>query len=1314
MSKQRDIQCSRCQALIPIEDFKQGLAVKIDKKPVCQICLEAGNPQQQAAASRIPLMQQNIYRFTHDSYNNLNRFTFLTAGHIALHRRIDREQGQFDPPELPDSSDETQALSAHATTRLDNRAIQANQGNPNLPIVIGVAAAVLITLVIIIINVSGDNPGDDSRISNDESGSTTGNHVNNTDDPDGTGSTRTLQRNDLPRDPEQAWQDARSKLQADDPLLLAVAEELKQKQISQLNRAAKLLDARASAEALEVLQKVRVPEHQAFTDLHARKQALMEQRNQLIAGTSDTDTDATDTDDQEPEATEYQELAFQRLLNLNSQVSDDNLLKDMGPHAYNAVSQNISSSSFGKHAALQFSSGSSLTVDPGLQYPHSFFIDFWFRIDESKGDAYQWLYSHGRNNSPGSINIYFTESDNQVEPLTLRTVIAFSDLDALKVNSSNCDIDFFDGRWHNYALRVTHEDGATVLIDGNAVARQENICGPFDPQQQLIIGAQHDLSNNFKGALAQIQIYQGIISEDKIADSIATQLEALQAAHEQPADTEPGPEPGTDATDDDTKTDTADDSHLAAVHTAEAWTVKNIDLPASLKANTVSAFDFDGDKDMDLLLAVSNNSFIAVNNGHGEFGSHVRYSLNPGELDTVAAVSADMNGDGHPDIIEANNGDSFFVYLNDGGGTFLKSAPVRRIFDDIHSLLVADFNNDGRNDIYIGQYGDADLIYFNDGSGDNIHQWKYISLENSTSMTVAIHDDVDGDGDQDLIVGTNQNGVQVLINNGVGEFTNRGTVSGSEHGRIKRLRLKQDGKRRFILFNSGNSLYQAENLSGNMLKAQPLATHVNNFNVSDITGDSDQEVFCIASRRFTILAGDEVRSFKLNRASVEMCAADLNGDGFTDLAGTGGGRINILEPFVMLRRSDDSNTGSTSDEPGDQTAQDDSDADAQDQPEPAERNPPKPVILSRFDADRDFKPMRVYDKGIEAPDSLPQLRGNVTEHNYPVAISSDYDYKDKYNYIDIDIGKRDVSNGGVLLILHPYDLQRKAVTVSFEDVNGIKTLPATCALETSAWQTVAVDLSNPPGDFDASQVTRVRIRDVEAGNSINFLLYRMLFYKGFVPIPEDLPKAKQVVATTDIEAMQFRYARVMDRRRPDLADTLILIHQKLKDKNDYVFEIRKQLNPVLGKLLPNSQVEVFEINENWLANTYIKKILRRSGRRFVIVIGVGNQLQYNDDRPQTTDFWKAFCAQSAKRNIFPILICGPGPNENDRSKPFWDLMFGNDFLTNKIFGAFPLVDLRDGYMKEGNFNRYKKSQSIDEIVRAVHDILARLHEIPED
>jgi hypothetical protein len=155
---------------------------------------------------------------------------------------------------------------------------------------------------------------------------------------------------------------------------------------------------------------------------------------------------------------------------------------------------------------------------------------------------------------------------------------------------------------------------------------------------------------------------------------------------------------------------------------------------------------------------------------------------------THSAAAADVNGDGSVDIFENNLGQAE-ILLNDGSGHFtvandrLRGFPLDA-YGHTHSYACAfaDVNGDGHPDLILGG-GDAverSAVLLNDGHGFfDFFEWLPPKLYGTTALVLSIAStDVNGDGAVDLLLAESQQNpyyigskVQVLINDGQGHFS---------------------------------------------------------------------------------------------------------------------------------------------------------------------------------------------------------------------------------------------------------------------------------------------------------------------------------------------------------------------------------------------------------------------------------------------------------------------------------------------------------------------------------------------------------------
>ena len=83
----------------------------------------------------------------------------------------------------------------------------------------------------------------------------------------------------------------------------------------------------------------------------------------------------------------------------------------------------------------------------------------------------------------------------------------------------------------------------------------------------------------------------------------------------------------------------------------------------------------------------------------------------------------DFNGDGHPDIVVANEaGSSIQVLLNNGSGVFTAQTAITTNINHPYAVAVADFNGDGKLDLAVANYGSGTsngtvAIFLGNGNG---------------------------------------------------------------------------------------------------------------------------------------------------------------------------------------------------------------------------------------------------------------------------------------------------------------------------------------------------------------------------------------------------------------------------------------------------------------------------------------------------------------------------------------------------------------------------------------------------------------------
>jgi hypothetical protein len=327
---------------------------------------------------------------------------------------------------------------------------------------------------------------------------------------------------------------------------------------------------------------------------------------------------------------------------------------------------------------------------------------------------------------------------------------------------------------------------------------------------------------------------------------------------------------------------------------------------AGAQLSYVVVADFNGDHILDIAAtdAVNGGVQIFTGVGDGTFIASATYPTDTIAATTLGIVTADFNGDGHPDLAVVNQTSSgtagdVGVLLNGGTGTF--GAPTNYPLSTVAlEITAADLGNKQSDLIVplfgtgntIGTAGSAVALFLGKGDGTFTAQSNFQLVNGANTFYQPVDaaiGDLNGDGIPDLIVGTDDQvptsfhqGIVVALGNGNGTFQTPNLFlsspqTGPDPMGVQLIDLNRDGK------------------------LDVIAANYKNGTVAVLYGKGDGTLY------------DPVE-YVSSLEPLGLALADVNGDGAIDAitAGDGNGFSGVN---VLLNASGDSTSANSSTNP---------------------------------------------------------------------------------------------------------------------------------------------------------------------------------------------------------------------------------------------------------------------------------------------------------------------------------------------------------------------------------------------------------------
>ncbi len=329
-------------------------------------------------------------------------------------------------------------------------------------------------------------------------------------------------------------------------------------------------------------------------------------------------------------------------------------------------------------------------------------------------------------------------------------------------------------------------------------------------------------------------------------------------------------------------------------------------LPGPLSSMTtgtssIHVADVNADNALDVLTATSDRDEIVWHrNDNGSFSDHTAITEQTNGVQSI--FSTDLDGDGDPDVLSTSMYSNEIAWYEntDGYGSFSDPKVIEEDGANPMSVFATDLDGDGDADVLFASNADGEIAWYENTDEQGGFSSKNVISNNVDGARAIYAADLDSDGDKDVLSASSSfGGVNKIAwyRNTAGGFASQNVISKNIKGAKSVFAVDVDGDGdQDVLSASQNDgkIAWYENTSGygtfsDQKEISTTAAGAHSVYTADLDGDGDQDVLAAFDKLAWYENVDAQGTFSAQKVISSsgqfgaVFAADLDADGDPDV-----------------------------------------------------------------------------------------------------------------------------------------------------------------------------------------------------------------------------------------------------------------------------------------------------------------------------------------------------------------------------------------------------------------------------------------------